>query len=376
MLSYRLSLLSLLATMVLACSGKEPAGNNNTTNTTSTDSTSADESADGGSNATGAGGSSTGRSTSGGGTRPPSCDVRPILQTSCSGLACHGSPGQPAKYYTDFFNPPAGKSLEETLLGKAADYSIVSSSGSCPVDDPELLINPEAPDESLMLKKIQGTHACGLKMPNSKSELTQEQIDCFADWVNAITADSGAGGSTNNAGGSGGSTARSNSASGGTWSTRSGSGGNTRGSGAGGTTSLGSASTTTGGVSTKTTNDIAPTFETVKTILTENVTSCVGSDCHGGHQGRLDLRVNEGLLGRLTSSSSDLCGMPIVDPGQPNNSALVKLLREGCGDVGANCRVGTECIPRMPIGCTEGTDCIPEEYIKAVEQWIQDGAEP
>lgn len=68
--------------------------------------------------------------------------------------------------------------------------------------------------------------------------------------------------------------------------------------------------------------------------------------------------------------------MPIVDPGQPSNSALVKLLREGCGEVSANCALGTECIPRMPINCTEGVDCISEDYIKAIEQWIRDGAEP
>ncbi len=66
--------------------------------------------------------------------------------------------------------------------------------------------------------------------------------------------------------------------------------------------------------------------------------------------------------------------MPVVDPGNPGNSALVKLLREGCGTVTPNCLVGTACIPRMPIGCTEGIDCIPEDYIQAVEQWITDGA--
>ena len=66
--------------------------------------------------------------------------------------------------------------------------------------------------------------------------------------------------------------------------------------------------------------------------------------------------------------------MPVVDPGNPSNSALVKVLREGCGNVKPNCLVGTECIPRMPYDCTDGVDCIPDDYINAVEQWITNGA--
>ncbi|HEY5960428.1 MAG TPA: hypothetical protein VIV60_27935 [Polyangiaceae bacterium] len=256
------------------------------------------------------------------------------MQISCSGITCHGSVGQPAKYNTDFFNPPSGKTIEQVLIGKAANYTLVADPSACPSDHPELLVNPTTPSESLILKKIKGTQSCGVRMPNAKSTLSQDQIACFVDWVNAMT------GKTDSNGGSGGT------------------------GGTGGATAAGD------------TSRIPPTFDTVKTILTENVTSCVGSDCHGGHPARLNLQVNDGLLGRLTSSDSKLCGMPIVDPGRPNNSAIVKVLREGCGTVTPNCLVGTACIPRMPIGCTEGFDCISEEYIKAIEQWITDGAKP
>ncbi len=251
------------------------------------------------------------------------------------------------------------------LLGKAANYTLVANPASCPTDNPELLVNPTAPSESLILKKLKGTHACGVSMPNAKTTLSQDQIDCFVDWVNGMTGNKGTGGApfggtSSRGGASSGSSSAGGASSGGTGPR----GGASFGSSGTGGSSAG------GGTST-----IAPTFATVKTVLTENVTSCVGSDCHGGHQGRLNLLVNEGLLGRLTSSTSKLCGMPVVTPGNPSNSALVKVLREGCGDVASsNCMIGTACIPRMPMGCTEGVDCIPENYIAAIEQWITDGA--
>jgi hypothetical protein len=248
-------------------------------------------------------------------------------------MACHGSPGKPAKYYTDFFNPPAGQTLEQFLMDRPANYTLVADPTQCPTDDPELLIDRGAPSESLLLKKITGTQTCGVKMPNSSTALTQQQLDCFVDWVYAATGNSGTGGAGSGGAGSGGRAA-------------------------------------TGG----TASGIPPTFQTVKTVLTDNLTPCVSSDCHGGHPGRLNLLVDSGLLNRLTSSESDVCAMPVVDPGQPSNSALVKLLRGGCGTVTPNCLIGTECIPQMPLNCTDGVDCIPEDYIQAIEQWIADGA--
>ncbi len=296
----------------------------------------------------GSGGSSSGGAVATGGAAPSSCDVMPIMQTSCSGIICHGSPGSPANYNTDLFNPPPGQTIGDMLIGREANYELVANSSTCPTTDPELLIDPSAPSESLILKKIMGTQACGVKMPNSQAiALDQTQIDCFVEWVNDVTGHEGMGGSGAGGAGTGGA------ATGGM-----GSGGNA-GAGVGGATSA-----------------IPPTFETVQTILTENVTTCVGSDCHGGHEGRLDLQVNAGLLERLTSSASEVCDMPIVAPGNPEGSALVKVLREGCGEVSPTCQIGTECIPRMPIGCTEGVDCIPEDYVIAVEQWIAEGAQP
>jgi hypothetical protein len=110
-------------------------------------------------------------------------------------------------------------------------------------------------------------------------------------------------------------------------------------------------------------------------VFSESAKPCVGSDCHGGYPERLNLLVDSGLLDRMKSFTSEICGMPIVDPGNPSDSALVKVLREGC-NVTPNCSVGSQCIPRMPENCEDGVDCIPEEYIQAIEQWIRDGAQP
>lgn len=95
-------------------------------------------------------------------------------------------------YNTDFFNPPAGKTVAQTLIGTPANYALVADPSTCPKSSPELLINPTAPSESLILKKITDTQACGVKMPNSSTPLTQEQVNCFVDWVNAVTGQSGA----------------------------------------------------------------------------------------------------------------------------------------------------------------------------------------
>lgn len=108
---------------------------------------------------------------------------------------------------------------------------------------------------------------------------------------------------------------------------------------------------------------IPATFETVKLILTGTNPSCGGADCHGGNtHNPLDLRVDDDLYLDLTTTISGPCGdIPVVNPGDPENSALVKLLKGPCG-----------VIPRMPANCLE--NCVPDEYILAVEQWISNGA--
>lgn len=104
--------------------------------------------------------------------------------------------------------------------------------------------------------------------------------------------------------------------------------------------------------------------------------SCASSDCHsGGHDhSAVPLRLVEDadLYTEITTHVSVKCGnLKVVEPGDPANSALIKVLREGCDDVPA------ATIPRMPYDCVENefeNTCVAEEHIVTIEQWIAAGA--
>ncbi len=129
----------------------------------------------------------------------------------------------------------------------------------------------------------------------------------------------------------------------------------------------GSTSVSTGGAgggSTGSGSGIPPTFETVQFVI-QNAT-CFGAACHNDDMNPLNLRIDGGLHMRLTSRISKNCGdIPIVNPGKPEESALIKILKGPCGPT-----------PRMPVECVNEGDarCIPDDYIQAMSQWIADGA--
>lgn len=128
----------------------------------------------------------------------------------------------------------------------------------------------------------------------------------------------------------------------------------------------GSTSSSTSGVggSTGSGNEIPPTFATVQFVIQS--ASCFGAGCHNDEMNPLDLQLNEELHTRLTTHISKNCGdLPIVNPGKPDESAFIKILKGPCGAT-----------PRMPIECVNDGDakCVPNEYIDAIAQWIADGA--
>jgi hypothetical protein len=138
--------------------------------------------------------------------------------------------------------------------------------------------------------------------------------------------------------------------------------------GAGGTT--GTASSTTGTVMCDNSGGgvvIEPTFETFKTIIRYSNPTCAASDCHGNNEANpLDLTIDDELMMNLLNTTSEACGnVPVVDPGNPEGSALVMLLKGPCGE-----------LERMPRNCNNAEDCncVPDNYIAAVEQWIAMGA--
>jgi hypothetical protein len=111
---------------------------------------------------------------------------------------------------------------------------------------------------------------------------------------------------------------------------------------------------------------IPPTFATVRLVLGGGgaVMPCAAAPCHatGGMAppGRpLTLQDTPALYATLTSYVSSGCGdIKLVNPGKPDESALLKILRGPCGAT-----------PRMPYMCS-GDACIPDEYIAAISQWV------
>jgi hypothetical protein len=147
------------------------------------------------------------------------------------------------------------------------------------------------------------------------------------------------------------------------------SGGNTTG-GSGGTSGGGTSGSGTSGGSTTVGSGggggliYPPTFETVKAILQSNY-GCSGADCHGGNDHNVSLLVNPQLYTTLTTFISKCESLPLVTPGMPAQSALLKILKGPCGP-----------IRQMPDGCTGGEfgNCLKPEEIAPVEQWILMGA--
>ncbi len=121
---------------------------------------------------------------------------------------------------------------------------------------------------------------------------------------------------------------------------------------------------------------IPATFETVKLVLGGGggIMPCSAAPCHGVNgvappDDPLELPPmnDQQLYANLTTYRSKACNnAKLVEPGKPEESALIMILKGPCGMT-----------PRMPYGCSaEAGDCIPDEYITEVARWIANGAAP
>lgn len=111
-----------------------------------------------------------------------------------------------------------------------------------------------------------------------------------------------------------------------------------------------------------------PTFATFKYVTLNTQPPCVASDCHGfGTMNPLTLADDDGMMhSRLLNTRVAKCGnLPVVTPGNPQQSALITLLKGPCGE-----------LPRMPYECTPDFDCVPDDYIALIEEWVRLGAPP
>lgn len=92
-----------------------------------------------------------------------------LFATKCGG--CHGSSGG------------------LTFSGTGAYADLVSApEKNSPLCDSELRVNPGDPDNSVLIKRLEGT-ACGPRMPKGGTPLTTEQIAAIRNWILAGAAD-------------------------------------------------------------------------------------------------------------------------------------------------------------------------------------------
>jgi len=103
---------------------------------------------------------------------------------------------------------------------------------------------------------------------------------------------------------------------------------------------------------------------------------CSSSICHGGAEPLLLIDTWEDFPRRPDHSAYDkltdtllnhhvaaCANSPLIDPGHPENSAVIKALTRACDDPEWG----------MPDGCST-TPCVPQEYIDFIAGWISMGA--
>jgi hypothetical protein len=132
----------------------------------------------GGTTGTGTGGS-TGTPTGGGGSAVPPDDacVATVLSSKGCSTTCHSAdlaPTTGANLRLD------GTNLGARLSMTKATYQGVTNAGACVPN--VLIIDPSNPSNSLLLKKITGTQACGSSMPPGGT-LTGSDLQCIQDWI-------------------------------------------------------------------------------------------------------------------------------------------------------------------------------------------------
>lgn len=97
------------------------------------------------------------------------------LQLNCAGAGCHST--KDAEGSLDL----EAEGLEARLIGKPG------AGTRCDAQD-GLLVDPDAPEESLLITKMQPNPPCGDRMPLFDRPGTQADIDCIMEWLVAVTS--------------------------------------------------------------------------------------------------------------------------------------------------------------------------------------------
>lgn len=118
----------------------------------------------------------------------PACDIQELF-LRCGSAGCHEGSEPPGNI--DLISP----GVENRLLNVPAKYENVRDPENCP-QEPELLLDPNDLEASLMLTKLNGSFACGDPMPQGLP-LKANEIDCVRQWLQGIVSggnNSGSGG--------------------------------------------------------------------------------------------------------------------------------------------------------------------------------------
>lgn len=114
------------------------------------------------------------------------CDALPIFAQSCQSSLCHeAEDGEAPSGVLDLVAP----GVPERIYNRpAVSYGEVNDPENCPVDSPELLLDPSDVEKSLLLTKLLGTHSCGKAMPvpNPPKALSDSEIACVRSWLRGL----------------------------------------------------------------------------------------------------------------------------------------------------------------------------------------------
>ena len=114
------------------------------------------------------------------------CDALPIFAQSCQSSLCHEAEnGDAPSGVLDLVAP----GVAQRIYGMpAVSYGEANDAENCPVDSPELLLDPNDVEKSLLLTKLLGTHSCGKAMPvpNPPKALSDSEIACVRSWLRAL----------------------------------------------------------------------------------------------------------------------------------------------------------------------------------------------
>ncbi|HLV66598.1 MAG TPA: hypothetical protein VKY73_12335 [Polyangiaceae bacterium] len=128
---------------------------------------------------TGSGGSAGTAGSGGSGPDTATCWLN-IVRTQC--LICHASAATPGKIDLSGTGPQIAARLRDVPPTNDA----VADPESCLPG--EKLIDPNNVDNSVLLKRLNGTQSCGSRMPSGLSALSAAQLTCVRTWVESVAA--------------------------------------------------------------------------------------------------------------------------------------------------------------------------------------------